>query len=185
MSYKLYTDKVNKFQCTIQVEGTSLGNSEARVILEGKNNMSYLFKGKLFDDGVCEFELPKFKNILNEGDTGIIKLEIIADDVHFEPWNSEFSVVADKKVSVVVQEQLEDKKPKIVINQISLDRTDAKPQIVEEKTEVKPKIQEKIIKTENKPKVVESQQVRPVKKESIKLVMTKKEIDEFLKSKKF
>ncbi len=131
MSYKLYTDKVNKFQCTIQVEGTSLSNSEARVILEGKNNISYLFRGKLFDDGVCQFDLPKFKNILNEGDSGIIKLEIIADDVHFEPWNSEFSVVADKKVSVVVQEQVEEKKPKIVVNEITL--TPIKNQIVEKR----------------------------------------------------
>ena len=52
MSYKLYTDKLNKFQCSIQVEGTSLEKSQARVILETNDQMSYLFKGKIFDNGV-------------------------------------------------------------------------------------------------------------------------------------
>ena len=113
MSYKLFTDKVNKFQCSIQVEGTSLEKSQARVILEINDEMAYLFKGKIFDNGVCEFELPKLKGILNEGDKGLLKLEVIADDVHFEPWNSEFVVGADKKVNVVVQEQKENDKPKI------------------------------------------------------------------------
>lgn len=134
MSYKLYSDKSNKFQCSIQVEGSSLSNSQARVILEGKNNISYLFKGKLYENGVCEFDLPKMKNILSEGDTGTIKLEIIADDVHFEPWSSDFSIVADKKVSVVVQEQTEDKKPKIIVNSINLDQTEnivEKPKVFE------------------------------------------------------
>jgi hypothetical protein len=63
MSYKLFTDKVNKFQCSIQVEGTSLEKSQARVILEINDEMAYLFKGKIFDNGVCEFELPKLKPV--------------------------------------------------------------------------------------------------------------------------
>ena len=131
MSYKLFTDKVNKFQCSIQVEGTSLEKSQARVILEINDEMAYLFKGKIFDNGVCEFELPKLKGILNEGDKGLLKLEVIADDVHFEPWNSEFVVGADKKVNVVVQEQKENDKPKIVMNEISLTRVEDKPKIQE------------------------------------------------------
>jgi len=134
MSYKLYTDKVNKFQCSIQVEGTSLEKSQARVILEINDEMAYLFKGKIFDNGVCEFELPKLKGILNEGDKGLLKLEVIADDVHFEPWNSEFVVGADKKVNVVVQEQTESDKPKIVMNEISLTRIEDLPKTENKKT---------------------------------------------------
>jgi hypothetical protein len=133
MSYKLYTDKVNKFQCSIQVEGTSLEKSQARVILEINEEMAYLFKGKIFENGVCEFELPKLKGILNEGDKGLLKLEVIADDVHFEPWNSEFVVGADKKVNVVVQEQAVSDKPKIVMNEISLTRVEEKPKMENKK----------------------------------------------------
>jgi hypothetical protein len=95
--------------------------------------MAYLFKGKIFENGVCEFELPKLKGILNEGDKGLLKLEVIADDVHFEPWNSEFVVGADKKVNVVVQEQAVSDKPKIVMNEISLTRVEDKPKMENKK----------------------------------------------------
>jgi hypothetical protein len=173
MSYKLYTDKANKFQCTIQVEGTSLNNSQARIILETNNDMSYLFKGKLYENGVCEFDLPKLKNILTEGEKGLLRLEIIADDVHFEPWNSQFNVVADKKINVVVQEQITSEKPKIVMNEISL--TKIEEEINEEKKVVEPiKLEKKVVeqvKTEKT--VVESTNTQP--KRTIKL--TKSQIE--------
>lgn len=177
MSYRLYTDKANKFQCTIQVEGTSLNNSQARIILETNNEMSYLFKGKLHENGVCDFDLPKLKHILNEGDKGLLRLEIIADDVHFEPWNSEFNVVADKKVSVVVQEQAINEKPKIMVNEITLSKIEEKKKIVEKAPEpVKEVIQEKI----EEPKQVKLEQP---KSEGKKIKLTKNQIEMLLKNK--
>jgi len=155
MSYKLYTDKTNKFQCTVEVQGTSLGNSQARIILETNNDMSYLFRGRLYDNGICEFNLPKLKNILSEGDKGVLKLEIIADDVHFEPWNSEFNVVSDKKVNVIVQEQAIIEKPKIVVNQISLDVIKEEPKeqaVLKTEEPKKEEIKESIKPEENKTK---------------------------------
>ena len=126
MSYKLFTDKINKFQCNLQVEGTSLVKSQARVIIE-TNEMNYLFKGKIYDDGLCEFELPKLKGVLNEGSIGMLRLEVIADDVHFEPWASDFVVEADKKVMVTIQEQ-ETKKPSISLNTITLTEASKVPE---------------------------------------------------------
>jgi hypothetical protein len=41
-----------------------------------------------------------------------MRLEVIADDVYFEPWSSEFNVKTNKKVNVVVSEQIEEK-PKL------------------------------------------------------------------------
>ena len=165
MSYKLFTDKVNKFQCSIQVEGTSLEKSQARVILEINDEMAYLFKGKIFDNGVCEFELPKLKGILNEGDKGLLKLEVIADDVHFEPWNSEFSVQADKKVNVVVQEQQVSEKPRIVMNEITLTRVEEPKKVVETKRTTEPV------------RVVSESRPQPIiEKESPKPFLTKEEI---------
>ena len=178
MSYRLYTDKANKFQCTIQVEGTSLSNSQARIILETNNEMSYLFKGKLYENGVCDFDLPKLKHILSEGDKGLLRLEIIADDVHFEPWNSEFNVVADKKVSVVVQEQATNERPKIVVNEITLSKVEEKKNIVEKTPEpVKEKIQEMV----EEPKIVKEEQP---KSEGRKIKLTKNQIEMLLKNKK-
>lgn len=161
MSYKLFTDKINKFQCSLQVEGTSLVKSQARVILE-LNDISYLFKGKIYDTGVCEFELPKLKGILNEGSVGIVKLEVIADDVHFEPWSSDFIVEANKKVVVTIQESVDNevKKPNIVMNQISL-------------TEV----------TESKPVLAKKPEAPQVDKIKEKTIITKSDIMEFMKKK--
>lgn len=133
MSYKLYTDKNNKFQCTVQVEGTSLKNSQARVIIETSGEVYYMFKGKIYENGVCEFDVPKLKNILSEGDKGVLRMEVIADDVHFEPWNSEFSVVAEKKVSVVVKEQEEIEKPKISVGMVTLTQEEKPKKVVESK----------------------------------------------------
>lgn len=166
MSYKLYTDKINKFQCSIQVEGTSLERSQARVILETNDQMSYLFKGKIFDNGICEFELPKLKGILNEGTIGLLKLEIIADDVHFEPWNSEFTVQADKKVNVVVQEQQVSEKPRIIMNEISLTRVDEPKKVVETKKVV----------SEYKPQPIKRQPQPIIVREGQKPFLTKEEI---------
>lgn len=137
MSYKLFTDKINKFQCSLQVEGTSLSKSEARVILE-MNDISYLFRGKIYDTGVCEFNLPKLKGILNEGDKGLLRLEVIADDVHFEPWSSDFIIQVDKKVNVIVQEQI-DEKPKISIGNINLMEYE-EPKVVSEPKKISSKV---------------------------------------------
>ncbi len=113
MSYKLYTDKVNKFSCNIQVEGTSLANSRVRLVVES-DDLTYMFNGQIYDEGTCEVTIPKTKQFLPEGKKGMMRLEVIADDVYFEPWNSIFTVEQEKKVAVVVQEQAE-VKPKITV----------------------------------------------------------------------
>jgi hypothetical protein len=134
MNYKLYTDKLNKFQCTLQFEGTSLEDSQARVILE-TNNVSYLFKGKISENGLCEFDLPKLKGIMTEGTTGKVRLEVIADDMYFEPKVVDFVVEVTKKVTATIQEQVETKKPAIMVSEITLTETEA-PKITEKKEEV-------------------------------------------------
>jgi hypothetical protein len=114
MAYSLYTDKLNKFNCSIDVEGSSLSKSKVRLVIEN-NEMSYMFNGSVNEDGTCEVIVPKTKNFLSEGSKGNIKLEVIADDVYFEPWTSDFHVKTTKKVNVVVNEQV-DEKPKLKVN---------------------------------------------------------------------
>ena len=130
MAYKLYTDKSNKFNCNIEVEGTSLAKSQVRLVIES-DEMNFMFKGSIQSNGECEVIIPKTKNFLNEGTIGSMRLEVIADDVYFEPWSSDFSVVANKKVTVQIAEQ-EEEKPKM------------KVQVVEQKEEkpVKKQVQE-------------------------------------------
>ena len=130
MAYKLYTDKANKFNCNIEVEGTSLAKSQVRLVIES-DDINYMFKGSIQSNGECEVIIPKTKNFLSEGSIGNMRLEVIADDVYFEPWASDFSVVTNKKVTVQIAEQ-EEEKPKM------------KVQVVEQKEEPKvekPKVQ--------------------------------------------
>jgi hypothetical protein len=123
MAYKLYTDKSNKFNCNIQVEGTSLAKSQVRLVIES-DEMTYMFKGSIQSNGECEVTIPKTKSFLSEGTNGNMRLEVIADDVYFEPWSSDFSVITNKKVSVQIAEQ-EEEKPKM------------KVQVIEQKEEPK------------------------------------------------
>ena len=159
MAYNLYTDKANKFNCNIEIEGTSLAKSKVRVVVE-TDEMSYMFNGSIENTGVCEVIIPKTKYFLPEGTKGNMRLEVIADDVYFEPWSSDFNVKTNKKVNVVVTEQVEDK-PKLKVQ-------------VFEQQEEKPKIQETIIK---KP-VIEP------KKEQV-VQMTKADLMAKLKNRKF
>jgi len=131
MAYNLYTDKPNKFNCNIDVEGTSLSNSKVRLVIE-TNEMSYMFNGHIENTGVCEVNITKTKNFLPEGTKGNIKLEVIADDVYFEPWNSDFNVKTSKKVNVVVAEQV-DEKPKLKVQVFEQPKETPKPKIVENK----------------------------------------------------
>ena len=98
--YTLYTDKNNIFECDIQLEGASLSQAFARVIVEG-NDLNLVFDGKINNDGNCRIEMPKL-NMLKEG--GEMKLEVIADDMYFNPWNSDFELKKSKSVTVEVKQ---------------------------------------------------------------------------------
>ncbi len=140
MSYLLYTDKPNRFNCNIQIEGTSLAKSKVRLVIE-TDEMSYMFNGAIENTGVCEVIIPKTKHFLPEGTKGNMRLEVIADDVYFEPWSSDFGVKTNKKVNVVVSEQ-EEEKPKLTVEVFQQEES-----IIEESNV-------KIVET-YKPKVVE------------------------------
>jgi hypothetical protein len=131
MGYNLYTDKANKFNCNIEIEGTSLAKSKVRLVIE-TDEMSYMFNGKIENTGICEVNIPKTKHFLPEGTKGNMRLEVIADDVYFEPWSSDFNVKTNKKVNVVVAEQVEDK-PRINVIVNEQQEEPVKPKVVESK----------------------------------------------------
>jgi hypothetical protein len=178
MAYKLFSDKANKFNCNIQVEGTSFANSKVRMILE-TSELNYMFDGVIHETGVCDISIPKTKNFLPEGTKGNMRLEVIADDVFFQPWSSDFLVATEKKVAVVVQEQQEDEKPKV---RVEVFQQPEEKKIVKESPkpvvkEVEPVIEEKVI---EKPKIKESVTKKPVKKERT-LKFTQEQILDLMK----
>lgn len=153
MAYSLYTDKPNKFSCNIEIEGTSLSKSKVRLVVE-TDEMSYMFNGSIENTGICEVNIPKTKHFLPEGTIGNMRLEVIADDVYFEPWASDFSVKTNKKVNVVVQEQVEEK-PKMKVQVI--EQVEETPKIVE--TKVKTEIKETVKKPVKSPNTLTKEEI--------------------------
>jgi len=102
--YKLYTDKTELFECDIKIDGASLKESIARLVVE-TNDYSLMFNGKISSSGKCEIPIKKLKGLIDESTTGNIRLEVIAEDTYFTPWKSEFQIDASKKVTVEVKSQ--------------------------------------------------------------------------------
>lgn len=106
--YKLYQDKEEEFVCDIQIEGSSVENSFARIIVES-NDWSLVFNGDIIN-GKCIVPIKKL-GIFKEGEIGNIKLEVVAEGNLFVPWESQFKVKLSKKVTVKLNENKQIKKP--------------------------------------------------------------------------
>ena len=126
--YKLFTDKSELFECDIKLEGASLSKSSARLVVETQD-YSLLFKGDINSSGKCEIPIRKLKGLIDENTTGNIRLEVIAEDTFFTPWESDFEVDASKKVTVEVKSQTT-KKP-IVEAKVEVEVKNEKPTITE------------------------------------------------------
>ena len=107
--YKLFTDKAELFECSISLQGASLKKSKARLVVETQD-YSLLFDGTISKGGKCEIPIRKLKGLIDENTKGNIRLEVIAEDTYFTPWESDFEVEASKKVTVEVKSQ-QTKKP--------------------------------------------------------------------------
>ena len=119
--YKLFTDKTELFECDIKIEGATLSNSTARLVVE-TNDYSLMFNGKINSSGKCTIPIKKLKGLIDESSKGNIRLEVIADDTYFIPWKSEFEINASKKVTVEIKSQqkpmLESSGPKVQVSKI-------------------------------------------------------------------
>ena len=102
--YKLFTDKAELFECSISLQGASLKESRARLVVETPD-YSLLFNGNISKSGKCEIPIKKLKGLIDEDTTGNIRLEVIAEDTFFTPWESDFEVETSKKVTVEVKTQ--------------------------------------------------------------------------------
>ena len=107
--YKLFTDKSELFECDIKLQGASLKKSKARLVVETQD-YSLMFNGSISTSGKCEIPIKKLKGLIDENTTGNIRLEVIAEDTFFTPWESDFEVETSKKVTVEVKTQTS-KKP--------------------------------------------------------------------------
>ena len=104
--YKLFKDKAEEFVCDIAIEGVSQSDTEVRLIIESED-WTLMFVGEI-NKGKCIIPIKKL-NILNEGQTGNIRLEVNADGNLFTPWEDKFVVKMSKKVTVNLNENKREK----------------------------------------------------------------------------
>jgi len=107
--YKLFKDKSEDFICDIAVEGVNQNDTEVRLIVES-DDWTLMFTGEI-KNGKCIIPIKKL-NILNEGQTGNIKLEVNADGNLFTPWEDKYIVKVSKKVTVSLNENKSSKTKK-------------------------------------------------------------------------
>ena len=121
MSYKLYTDKQEIFECNIYLEGASLTKASSRIIVETQD-LKLMFEGTIDKDGNCKVPIKKLRGLVNEDTKGTMKLEVIAEDTYFMPWESDFEVDTSKKIKVEVKQQdkplIKNSKPKMVVSEV-------------------------------------------------------------------
>ena len=120
MNYTLYTDKKEDFECAIKLEGASLTDAKSRTIIQ-TDNLNLMFEGTIDKNGKCKIPISRMKGLLSEQITGMMRLEVIAEDTYFQPWESKFTVDSKKKLTVEVKSQTESKKPKMVVSEIKND----------------------------------------------------------------
>jgi hypothetical protein len=130
MAYILNNDKQEDFECSLALEGASLDDSMARVILEINDTM-LMFKGTIDESGKCHVPIKNLKKIFPKEATGNMKLEVIAEDTYFSPWEDSVTIKPSKVVTVEsVKLNKEPEKPKMVV--------EVKEQKVEQKPVKKP-----------------------------------------------
>ena len=121
MSYKLYTDKQEIFECNIYLEGASLTKATSRIIVETQD-VKLMFEGTIDKDGNCKVPIKKLRGLVSEDTKGTMKLEVIAEDTYFLPWESDFEVDTAKKIKVEVKQQskplVKSSKPQMVVKEI-------------------------------------------------------------------
>ena len=121
MSYKLYTDKQEIFECQIHLEGASLTQATSRIIVETQD-LKLMFEGTIDKDGNCKVPIKKLRGLVGENTKGTMKLEVIAEDTYFLPWESDFEVDTAKKIKVEVKQQskpvVKSSKPKMVVKEV-------------------------------------------------------------------
>lgn len=103
MSYRLYTDKNENFECEVSVKNASLKGSIARLIIESPDNVSLVFNGKIEGDR-CIVPVRRLKGLLDENTRGKMHLEVVVEDTYFKPWESDFLVEEHTSVKVKVNE---------------------------------------------------------------------------------
>ena len=104
MSYTLFTDKNDQFECSIRLQGVKTAECKARLVIEA-DDVTLLYPGTISKNGKCTVPVSNLKRIFKEQAAGHIRLEVIADDMIFTPWDSDVIIKASKSIQIEKVEQ--------------------------------------------------------------------------------
>ena len=125
--YRLLKDKNNEFQCEIKLEGTTSNDASARLFLEA-DGCEYVFNGKIADEK-CLIPMGKLKKYANLLESGKIRLEVVADDTLFVPYENTYELEEARRVTVeVAQPEAPTKKPMVEVK-VKQDIIQSKPPV--------------------------------------------------------
>jgi hypothetical protein len=168
--FKIFKDKDRLFKCSVDVQGANINDCSARLIFEF-NDQIIMYKGAINENGQCKIVIPKIKKF-EEGDSGKVTLEVIAENTLFESWKSEFEVTFDKKVNVVLENNdssdiiSEENKEVLNDKKVSVSIIDDEVDNVFEKTETPKNVEKTVEKTETHKKVEKIIEKNTKKKEN-------------------
>ena len=100
LNIKKMTDRNNHTENRRKLSSL-MGNDKLAQFYKAMATLNLVFNGDITSEGNCRIEMPKL-NMLKEG--GEMKLEVIADDMYFNPWNSDFELKKSKSVTVEVKQ---------------------------------------------------------------------------------
>jgi len=98
MSYKIYLDKEETFECEASIKNASYKNSSARLIIESED-VNLVFFGNV-DKNTITVPIKSLKKYFTENDTAKIKLEVIVENQLVTPWESEVEFDNYNKVEI-------------------------------------------------------------------------------------
>jgi len=98
MSYKIYLDKEETFECEASIKNASYKNSSARLIIESED-VNLVFFGNV-DKNTITVPIKSLKKYFTENDTAKIKLEVIVENQLVTPWESKVEFDNYNKVEI-------------------------------------------------------------------------------------
>jgi len=98
MSYTIYLDRDENFECEASIKNASYKNSSARLIIES-NEINLVFFGSV-DKDTISVPIKSLKKYFTESDKATIKLEVIVENQLVTPWESEVEFDSYNKVEI-------------------------------------------------------------------------------------
>lgn len=145
MSYKIYLDKEETFECEASIKNASYKNSSARLIIESED-VNLVFYGNV-DKDTISVPIKSLKKYFTEKDSAKIKLEVIVENQLVTPWESDVEFDSYNKVEIKEIKNVRSK-PLIEIK-LKEEKVAPKEEYVQKETE--PELtKEKILETVNR-----------------------------------